>query len=336
MPPDFVDVSSLPLPMLMLDGKGAIQTANLEAQSCIGLSEHRLAGRHLSELFAPEGEIERMLEQAGQSSGKISSHGLSQRANGGPCSLHIGTCEDGYVLLMVPETTRAAVEQQAKRQEMAEAVARIALEMAHEVKNPLAALRGVAQWLSEKKGDAEDREATEMILTEADRIRERIDAFLQLGPRAAVEMEAVNIHNLIDEVCRPVEGVVLRRVFDPSLPKIQAHAGRLRQAIENLWSNALEAGASNIEWQTRIAPTVQLPGHKGAVIEARITNDGAAITDEIKARLFEPYVTGKQRGSGLGLALVQRVMVEHEGRVKLETDPYRSSFILHFPVKGGA
>ena len=336
MPPDFVDVSSLPLPMLMLDAEGAIQTANLEAQSCIGLSEHRLAGRHLSELFAPEGEIERMLEQAGQSSTKISNYGVSQRANGAPCSLHIGASEEGYVLLMVPEATRSAVEQQAKRQEMAEAVARIALEMAHEVKNPLAALRGAAQLLSEKTADVEDREATEMILAEVDRIRERIDAFLQLGPRAAIEMEAVNIHNLIDEVCRPAEGVVLRRVFDPSLPDIQAHAGRLRQAIENLWTNALEAGASNIEWQTRIAPTVQLPGHKGGVIEARITNDGAAITDEIKARLFEPYVTGKQRGSGLGLALVQRVMVEHEGRVKLETDPYRSSFILHFPVKGGA
>ena len=172
------------------------------------------------------------------------------------------------------------------------------------------------------------------MLSEVDRIRERIDSFLQLGPRADINMQPINIHALIDEVCQPPAGVNLRRVYDPSLPPLLAHASRLRQAIENLWSNALEAGSTHIEWQTRIAPMVRLPGHhRGAVLEVRITSDGSPIPEQLREHLFEPFVTGKQRGSGLGLAIVQRVMQEHGGRISLKSVHNRTSFILHLPIR---
>jgi len=316
----------------MLDGEGFILSANIEAQSTLGMSERAMVGLHASNMFAPESEIRILLDRMQGNDGSLSSHGLCERSSNAPCSLHIGPVDDGYALLMVPETSRQEMDQQAKRQEMAEAVARIALEMAHEVKNPLTGLRGAAQWLSEQLSQEEQKEAAMMMLDQVDLIRERIDSFLQLGPRAAIGMEGINIHSLIDDVCHPVEGVTVRRVFDPSLPMIQAHANRLRQAIENLWMNALEAGATHIEWLTRVNSTIKLPGHKGAVLEVRITNDGEPIPQHIQDHLFEPFVTAKTRGSGLGLALIQRVMQEHNGQVKLQSEAGRTSFILHLPI----
>jgi len=336
VPPESIAISSVPLPMLMLDGDGIIHSANVEAQSALGLSERALAGKHLSYLFAPESEIRTMLECMRGRREALSEHGLCERNSGAPCSLHIGPVADGYALLMVPEANRQELEQQVKKQELAEAVARIALELAHEVKNPLTALRGAAQWISEQLTDGEQKKATRMMLDEVDLIRERIDDFLQLGPRAAVGMEYTNIHHLIDDVCRPVEGVALSRVFDPSLPEMQARPARLRQAVENLWLNALEAGARHIEWQTRVDPTVRLPGHKGPVLELRISNDGASVPLDIQGHLFEPFVTAKSRGSGLGLALVQRVMLEHNGQVRLQSIPGRTMVVMHLPIGSAA
>jgi len=328
-----VSADALPLPLFALDADGCVRNANLEAQSLLGLSRQALAGRHLTQLFGPESDIARMMERMREHDASLSCHGLIERRRNLPCSLHIGPASDGFMLLMAPDSSRRDLDEQARRQEMAEAVARIALEMAHEVKNPLAGLRGAAQWLSEQDMDATWKEAARMMLEQVDLIRERIDAFLQLGPRAAVRFEPVNIHGLIDEVCQPDRSrVQLRRVFDPSLPDIQAHAGRLRQAIENLWRNALEAGATWVEWQTRVNTTVRLAGRREPVLEIRISNDGEPIPPHIREHLFEPFVTAKERGSGLGLALVQRVAQEHGGLVRAESDAGRTSFTLQLPM----
>jgi len=332
VPLDAAIATAIPLPIITLNSEGCVTAANIEAQSETNISEDGLSGQHISQLFAPESEITAIMLHLQQTSQPLSDHGLCLRSSGEPCALHLGVMDGGYVVVMVPEAGRQEHELHAKRQDMAEAVARIALEVAHEVKNPLAALGGAAQWLAEQVEQEDQREAIGMMLNEVDRIRQRIDDFLQLGPRAAIQMDAVNIHEMIDDVCRSVDGVHVQRVYDPSLPNIQAHAGRLRQAIENLWRNALEAGASNIEWQTRINPTVQLADSKGPVLEIRITNDGATVPEALQAQLFEPYVTGKTRGNGLGLALVQRIMQEHKGQVNLQPDVGRTSFILRMPM----
>jgi two-component system, NtrC family, nitrogen regulation sensor histidine kinase GlnL len=333
MQPKTSNACEIPLPLLTLNLEGNITTANIEAQSRLNISENTLRGQYIGNLFAPESEIQAIMQHLVTSGQPLSDHGLYLRATGEPCALHMGTFSDGYVMIMVPEANRQEHDLHARRQEMAEAVARIALEMAHEVKNPLAALRGAAQWLAEQPSSGAQREAIQVMLEEVDRIRQRIDDFLQLGPRADIGMEHVNIHQMIDDVCRPVEGISLRRVFDPGLPTVQAHASRLRQAIENLWNNALEAGAKHIEWQTRINPTVRLQGHKGAVLELRISNDGSSIPSSMLDQIFEPFVTcGKKRGSGLGLALVQRVMLEHKGQVSVQSVGGRTVFTLRLPL----
>lgn len=336
VPPELIPVSRIPLPVLQLDQKGKVLSANVQAQEYLGISVRRLAGMTLTALFSPESGVERLIERVAGNNREISDHRLYLSSSEKPCSVHIGSGVEGIIAVLVPEATRSIVEQQARRQEMAEAVARIALEMAHEVKNPLAALKGAAQWLSEQPQSGEGcQEAMHMILTEAARIHERVDAFLQLGPRANVEMEPTNIHSLLNDVCKPPANVQLRKVFDPSLPETMAHPGRLRQAIENLWINALEAGATHVEIQTRVAPMVHLAEHNGPVMEVRVINDGESIPARLMDGLFEPFVTGKQRGSGLGLAIVQRVMYEHQGRVQVQSGSGRSVFMLYLPIREG-
>jgi len=318
---------------LCLDADGRICAANLLAQEALNRSERRLLGLHLEEVFAPSGEVARLLARVRDHAASASDHHLRLRGREIPVSLHLGAHDDGMTAIFVPEARRSEVEEHSKRHEIAEVMARIALEMAHEVKNPLAALRGAAQWLSEQPLNADAQDALQRMLDDIDRIRDRIDAFLQIGPRAEVRMEMTNIHALIQQVSYEPPGIQVRCVFDPSLPETLAHPGRLRQALENLWQNAVEAADQWIEWQTRMAPTVHLPGHRGKVIEVRITNDGATVPEHLRDRLFEPFVTGKERGNGLGLALVQRVMLEHGGRVGLRCETGRTTFVLHLPVR---
>lgn len=330
---EHVPLSILPLPLILLDDTQRIKQTNLLAQEALCKSNRQLVGNLLSDIFSPAVEIDRLLAMLTPYGGGISDHQLCILDNGMPISLHMGMHEGGIAAIFVPEAHRSEVERHAKRHEMAEAVARIALEMAHEVKNPLAALRGASQWLSEQPMQNNAKEAVDQIIRGVDRIRDRIDAFLQVGPRASVQMEMTNLHALIQDIIQYPDGIYISRVFDPSLPDILAHPARLRQAFENLWQNALEAADKKIEWQTRMAPLVHLPGHHGKVVEISITNDGAMVPEELQDRLFEPYITGKARGNGLGLAQVERVMLEHGGRVNMKSEQGRTTMTLHLPVK---
>jgi len=329
---DLIALSALPLPTILLNREAELSQANIYAQEALGTSEKRLIGLHISDLFAPKVEINKLFERL-TPYGNVSDNQVCIRSSSMPISLHAGMNNEGITVIFVPEARRSEVEQHTKRHEMAEAVARIALEMAHEVKNPLAALRGATQWLSEQQLATSNKEAVAQILTGVDRIRDRIDSFLQVGPHASVQMTMTNVHSLIQGVTSHQEGFHIGRAFDPSLPETMVHAARLTQALENLWQNAVEAAESRIEWQTRMASLVHLPGHDGKVIEISITNDGAMIPLELRDRLFEPYVTGKQRGSGLGLALVERVMLEHGGRVNVDSGKGRTTMTLQLPIK---
>ncbi len=324
----------LPAAVLVLNDAGTIQYANDAAQACLGTSLRRVKNQYLGKYFSPDDAIATMLRRANEGE-TLSDDGCYNRRDHTPYTLHIGPAPPttgGAIALLIPEGNRHEAEALFRAQERTETVARIALERAHEVKNPLTSLRGAAQLLGEIV-TPEQQDLCQHILADADRIKERVDAFLQLGPRASVEMSAVNIHALLDDVCRPREGLRLQRVYDPTLPMLMLHTSRIRQAIENLWFNALEAGSGFIELQTRANPLIKLPHHQGMVLEIRISSNGAPVPPRLRDRLFEPYVSAKSRGNGLGLAIVQQVMHEHAGRVKFRADGQLSRFILEIPME---
>ncbi|MFQ5354869.1 MAG: nitrogen regulation protein NR(II) [Mariprofundaceae bacterium] len=331
---DGIPITSVPLPLLLLNQKGFVQAANFLAQECLEISNQRLINQHLSEIFSPDSEVRRLLKRLAVTGEAVSNHCLHLGNANIPFTLHARPFADGVAVLLVAEAIRHEVNAYLKQKEMAEAVARIALEMAHEIKNPLAALRGAAQWLSERPESEDAKEATRMMMAEVDRISERVDDFLQLGTPSSAGMQLVNIHSMLEEVCNPIAEVHLQRVFDPGLPEIMVNSSRLRQAIENLWTNALEAGSRKIELHTRALSSTRLPEYNGPVIEILIVSDGADIPEQLIDHIFEPFVTGKQRGSGLGLAIVQRIMQEHDGRVIFDTKPGRTTFTLQLPLRG--
>ncbi len=321
----------LPVAAVRMDAEGGIVYANDHAQMCIGTSLQRIQGLPLTRFFAPETQLRNMLRRAANGE-TLSDHAIYSRRDHHPFTLHLGPDIRGSMAVLIPEKNRLEAEAYYRHQERTDTVARIALEMAHEVKNPLTSLRGAAQLLAEML-PAKQQEMARHILDDADRIRERIDAFLQLGPRANVRKSKVNIHQLLDEVCTGKADVQLRRIYDPALPEILLHARRMRQAIENLWHNALEAGSSEVEIQTRASSLIRLPEYRGMVLEIRFASNGTPVPPHLRDHLFEPYVTGKPRGSGLGLAIVQQVVHEHGGRVMFRADGVFSRFILHIPMQ---
>jgi len=328
-----IEFSHLPVSCLLLDKQYRILAANILAQEHLNVSEKRLLGQSLADYIAPKQDLIALLQQV-SSAETISSDIFYTVAGHRPYSLYVSEQSDGAIsVVMIAEGNRLEAEQQSRRHEMAEAVSRIALERAHEIKNPLAALRGATQLLqAQVSGDALD--IVRHMLSDIDRIKERVDGFLQVGPRANVQMQAVNIHALIDSVIKNSDiSIKVQRSFDPSIPEALFHDRRLRQAIENLWSNALEAGSDLVIWETRVEHNVNLLGHKGAVLSIKIISNGDEIPEHIRDKMFEPYVTGKARGSGLGLSIVQQVVQEHGGKVVAHTERMRTSFTLYLPLK---
>jgi len=322
----------LPVALLVVDDCHTVTYANDGAQAAIGTSLRRIHGKALQDFFGPKEKIERMLSHAMRGE-TMSDDSFYSRRDHIPHTLHFGPSPtQGVIVVMIPEGNRHDAEALFRAQERTETVSRIALERAHEVKNPLTSLRGAAQLLGEIV-PPDQQDLCQHILREADRIRERVDVFLQLGPRANVVMTAVNIHALLDDVCKATAGMRLHRVYDPTLPQLMLHESRLRQAIENLWFNAIEAGADFIELQTRANPLIRLPNHQGMVLEIRISSNGEAVPPQLRDRLFEPYVSAKSRGNGLGLAIVQQVIHEHNGRVHFRIDGALTRFILQIPIQ---
>ena len=324
--------SDLPVCCLLLDKEGHIFSANILAQEHLNVSEKRMLHKNLATFIAPEDELQRLLAHATHAE-TVSSDAFYTVAGHKPYTLYFSQQADGYIsVVMIAEGNRLEAEMQNRRHEVAEAVSRIALERAHEIKNPLASLRGATQLLSEQV-DGDALEIVERMLADVDRIKERVDSFLQVGPRANVKMTLVNIHVLIDEVSQSDTAVKLQRSFDPSIPPIMCHERRFRQAIENLWSNAVEAGSDLVIWETRIEHGVVLTGHKGTVLSIKIISNGAEIPAHIRDKMFEPYVTGKARGNGLGLSIVQQVVQEHGGKVEVQSELMRTSFTMYLPLR---
>ncbi len=324
--------ADLPVSCLLVNAQGKILAANILLQEHLNVSEKRMLGKHLSIFISPENEVSRLLERA-LNAETISSDAFYTVAGHRPYTLYASQQADGNIsVVLIAEGNRLEAEMQSRRHEVAEAVSRIALERAHEIKNPLAALRGATQLLSEQVND-DALEIVEHMLGDVDRIKERVDGFLQVGPRANIQMHPVNIHKLIDDVVKEVGDIKIQRVFDPSIPHLICHERRFRQAIENLWSNAIEAGSDLIVWETRIEHGVTLPEHKGAVLSIKITSNGAEIPEHIRDKMFEPYVTAKARGNGLGLSIVQQVVQEHGGKVVVNSELMRTSFTLYLPLK---
>jgi two-component system nitrogen regulation sensor histidine kinase GlnL len=213
--------------------------------------------------------------------------------------------------------------------------------LAHELRNPLAGLKGAAQLLARRhRDDAESGELTALIESEVERLAALLDRLL--SPQPAQPHAPLNIHAVLERVLRLAESdagwaVKLVRDYDPSLPEVDGDADRLTQAIWNLVRNAIEAGAASVQLRTRAEHGVRI-GDDAHPLALRldIADDGRGVPEDLTERLFLPLVSGRAEGSGLGLALAQQVAREHRGSLVYRSRPGHTVFTLWLPLQAGA
>ena len=209
--------------------------------------------------------------------------------------------------------------------------------LAHELRNPLAGLKGAAQLLARRqRDDADAIELTGLIESEVERLAALLDRLL--SPQPTQPHVALNIHAVLERVLRLAEtdagwAVKLVRDYDPSLPDVPGDADRLTQATWNLVRNAIEAGAASVQLRTRAEHGVRIGDEPHALaLRLEIADDGRGVPDDLTDRLFLPLVSGRAQGSGLGLALAQQVAREHRGSLAYRSRPGHTVFTLLLPV----
>lgn len=338
-------IASLSLAVVLLEPGLVVASVNPAAEQLIGAGAKRLTGRPVHEVL--EFEESRILQWMRQGDAQLSAHGVSIRAGAQPMrqfdltlSPVTGSPEWQVLTLQLSGTADLLDD--------AEATAlRAPAILAHEIKNPLSAIRGAAQLLARQAGDLE-KAMTTLITDEVDRIAKLVDRMQSLGREKPEPVAPCNLHEVIRRARSVVEaagdeGVQLAEEFDPSLPPVLGNADGLVQVLINLISNARDACRTAPEPRIilrtrfvsgfvmnalRFGRPIKLP------IEIRVSDNGPGIDPALGEHIFEPFVSSKKNGQGLGLALVKKLIRDMNGRISHERDEAGgwTHFSIHLPM----
>jgi len=343
-------LAALPTPVLVLDRGNIVRSVNPAAEQFFDAGSNVLVGQNLAELIAPHSPIFGLVEAVRLSDSSVSEYGLSldsPRTGNRTITLQVAPIAElpGHVVLMLNELSIAAkIDRQLTHRHAARSVTAMAAMLAHEVKNPLSGIRGAAQLLEQTVGSA-DRELTRLICDETDRIcalLDRMDVFSDARP---LEREPVNIHEVLERVRKLAQNGFARTVrfveeYDPSLPPVLGNRDRLVQVFLNLVKNAAEAvpeDGGEITLTTAYQHGIRLavPGSDSRVhlpLVVSVVDNGAGIPEDLRPHLFDPFVTTKRNGTGLGLALVAKIIGDHGGVIEFDSQPRRTQFRVMLPM----
>jgi two-component system, NtrC family, nitrogen regulation sensor histidine kinase GlnL len=343
-------LAALPDPVLVVDEAGVLLYANAAAEQFFDASAATLVGAELRVVLPPDSPIFALIDSVRASGHSVSEYGVAVETP--RLGAHVMTVQAAplaenraeVVVTLQERSIAHKIDRQLTHRNAARSVTAMAAMLAHEVKNPLSGIRGAAQLLEENVG-AGDRELTRLICDESDRICALVDRMEVFSDRRPIERGSVNIHEVLERVRLVAQTGFARHVrfieeYDPSLPPVHGNRDLLIQVFLNLVKNAAEAvpaqgGEIQITTAYQHGVRLAVAGSESRVhlpLVISIIDNGEGIPDELSQHLFDPFVTTKHNGSGLGLALVAKVIGDHGGVIEFDSQPRRTVFRVFLPM----
>ncbi|MBO0902749.1 nitrogen regulation protein NR(II) [Jiella sp. MQZ13P-4] len=348
----FQILNALPHPVIVVDADGRFRFANSDAEQFFSAGSAYLARKRLKDFVPGDSPFFSLVDQARLQQARFSEYrvDVSSPRLGGErlVDLYVSSMPEAPDLVVVMIQQRSIAEKmdrQLTHRSAARTVTGLAAMLAHEIRNPLSGIKGAAQLLATSASD-EDRALTRLIQEEADRIVKLVDRMEVFSDQRPIERSAVNIHSVLEHVKTLGKNGFAREVrilelYDPSLPPVLANRDQLVQVFLNLLKNAAEAVKGREDGEIRLTtafrPGVRLsvPGTKDRVtlpLEFAVEDNGEGVPEDIREHIFDPFVTTKPSGSGLGLALVAKIVGDHGGVIECESQPGHTVFRILMPA----
>jgi two-component system nitrogen regulation sensor histidine kinase GlnL len=336
----FSGLELLATAVVALDDALVIRYANPAAESLLATGAKSLIGQPFLPLFLENENLEETLQEARSVHWDYAARNVTYARPGReplPLACVVTRIDlPGAALLAelrpISEQLRMAREERLHFEQLSNR--ELIRNLAHEIKNPLGGLRGSAQLLERELERNDLREYTQVIIKEADRLQTLMDRMLT--PHRAPRLEAFSVHEVLERVRSLVKaefGADIERDYDPSLPELVGDREQLIQAVLNIARNSAQAGAKSIGFKSRAVRQVTIlkQRHKLA-LELQVVDDGPGVPVEIQDRIFNPLVSGREGGTGLGLSLAQTYVQYHQGVIEFESRPGRTTFRVLMPL----
>lgn len=343
-------LNALPSPVLVIDENDDMVFVNLSGEHFFQGSAAHLTGRPLTAFLPADNPLFSLIQQVRNEHAMITEYGLtleSPRVGRHFMNVQASPCAeiDGYVILTFQERSIAdKIDRQLTQRGTARSMTAMAAMLAHEVKNPMSGIRGAAQLLEQTAAE-EDRPLTTLIRDEVDRVCDLVDRMNVFNDGVALKREPVNIHKVLTHVRKIADNGFGRHVrfvekYDPSLPPVLGNRDQLIQIFLNLVKNAAESASKSgaeviLTTAYRHGVRFAVPGTNSRVhlpLMVSVQDNGEGVPEDLRPHLFDPFVSSKPKGSGLGLPVVAKIVDDHGGVIEMDSQPGRTIFRVMLPM----